>query len=190
MLITYCWTVRLLARQQQSLCSGGAPVSGGVSTTNGNQTNGWGSGWLGQQNLGMFFSSRKYIFFFVFDWIFENVKSPPTSSLLFVNLEFCLCSVWQNWVIFHRTKVYMATPTENQFTINAESSALSQLNWYRAFKFGRARIMVTRFKVSTFYVGFFFAFATFFRNFDAKIPYAQRCEANILLRTFFESLKD
>lgn len=70
MLITYCLTVRLLARQQQSLCSagsggvgGGGISSGGastgptaVSTTNGNQPNGWGSGWLGQQtNLGINF---------------------------------------------------------------------------------------------------------------------------------------
>lgn len=72
MLITYCLTVRLLARQQQSLCGGGSgsgggglgggssaggngttSTAGGVSTTNGNQPNGWGSGWLGQQtNLG------------------------------------------------------------------------------------------------------------------------------------------
>lgn len=38
MLITYCLTVRLLARQQQNL--------GGSS---GNQANGWASGWLGSQ---------------------------------------------------------------------------------------------------------------------------------------------
>lgn len=52
MLITYCLTVRLLARQHQSLCGGG-PTPSGTNTTNGNQQNGWGSGWLGQQNLGI-----------------------------------------------------------------------------------------------------------------------------------------
>lgn len=41
MLITYCLTVRLLARQQQSLCGGGG--------TGNAQPNGWASGWLGQQ---------------------------------------------------------------------------------------------------------------------------------------------
>ncbi|XP_031629172.1 uncharacterized protein LOC116344669 [Contarinia nasturtii] len=51
MLITYCLTVRLLARQQQSLCGGGPATGGTSTTTNGNQPNGWGSGWLGQQNL-------------------------------------------------------------------------------------------------------------------------------------------
>lgn len=74
MLITYCLTVRLLARQQQSLCGGGGggigsgganttgvSTTGAVSTTNGNQPNGWGSGWLGQQtNLGELLS---YCFF-------------------------------------------------------------------------------------------------------------------------------
>lgn len=56
MLITYYLTVRLLATQQQSLCGGGGGGSGpatGTTATNGNQSNGWGSGWLGQQNIGM-----------------------------------------------------------------------------------------------------------------------------------------
>lgn len=52
MLITYCLTVRLLARQQQSLCGGGSK-SGASSNVNGNQPNGWASGWLGQQTLGI-----------------------------------------------------------------------------------------------------------------------------------------
>lgn len=64
MLITYCLTVRLLARQQQSLSAVGSgnstgATAGGVSTTNGNQPNGWGSGWLGsgqQTNIGKTFS--------------------------------------------------------------------------------------------------------------------------------------
>lgn len=53
MLITYCLTVRLLARQQQSLCGSGGNGSSAVSgTVNGNQGNGWSSSWLGQQTLG------------------------------------------------------------------------------------------------------------------------------------------
>lgn len=42
MLITYYLTVRLLARQQQSLCGSGSAVTS-------SQPNGWASGWLNQQ---------------------------------------------------------------------------------------------------------------------------------------------
>lgn len=160
MLITYCLTVRLLARQQQSLCGGG-PVTGGVSTTNGNQPNGWGSGWLGQQNLGMcIFIKFTFVCRFYFSlsiWSFSRRKRvicknvvPPEDKrkknhlFLFVfNTEKISLHVY-----VHRTKVYMATPTKNQFTINAKSSPFSQFNRYRAFEFRYTRIMVTRFKVS------------------------------------------
>lgn len=74
MLITYCLTVRLLARQQQSLCGGG-PVTGGVSTTNGNQPNGWGSGWLGQQNLGMCAFYQIHFRSFSVDFVFCSKKT-------------------------------------------------------------------------------------------------------------------
>lgn len=51
MLITYWSTVRLLARQQQSLCSATGTSTTGANV-NGNQSNGWAGAWLGQQTFG------------------------------------------------------------------------------------------------------------------------------------------
>lgn len=51
MLITYWSTVRLLARQQQSLCSATGTSTAGANV-NSNQSNGWAGAWLGQQTLG------------------------------------------------------------------------------------------------------------------------------------------
>lgn len=88
MLITYCLTVRLLARQHQSLCGGGSGGGGGggnsasntgattVSTTNGNQPNGWGSGWLGQQtNLGKTFQLLHFLSKTLFNHQFNPFQS-------------------------------------------------------------------------------------------------------------------
>lgn len=98
MLITYCLTVRLLARQQQSLCLGGGggggggngtggSTAGGVSTTNGNQPNGWGSGWLGQQtNIGKllhcYYLTHGTLFNHQFILLFEVIERRANDNIL------------------------------------------------------------------------------------------------------------
>lgn len=90
MLITYCLTVRLLARQQQSLCGGGnnttaTGTSGVGNTTNGNQPNGWSSGWLGgQQQLG-----NELIFIFI--------CQRKSLSFIFLSLNYFLHNLSINW---------------------------------------------------------------------------------------------
>lgn len=53
MLLTYCLTVRLLARQQQNLGGGGMPGN-----------NSWASGWLGQTPALGNFNILFLVFFF------------------------------------------------------------------------------------------------------------------------------
>lgn len=50
--------------------------------------------------------------------------------------------------MIHRTALHVASFIENQFTINAKSSAFGYINWYRAFKFRYTWIMVARLKVN------------------------------------------
>lgn len=168
MLITYCLTVRLLARQHQSLCGGG-PTPSGTNTTNGNQQNGWGSGWLGQQNLGIN-HLKHFLHYSEWKWnkssfgtqffIRKSRKFHPKVDLSnFVDISFFF--IYVSIMIFRAT-LHVASFIENQFTINAKSSAFSYINRYRAFKFRYTWIMVARLKVNI-YILFSLFFIHFFR---------------------------
>lgn len=115
MLITYCWTVRLLARQHQSLCGGGngngngGPIAGigaapgtGATVTNApnGNPNGWSSGWLGQQPLG---NAENLITIFDFEIFFENCF--PFEYIVYATL-----------IITHSLSLYLSIYLERRCT--------------------------------------------------------------------------
>lgn len=128
MLITYCLTVRLLARQQQSLCGGG---SGSGATTNG-----WASGWLGQQpQLG---NDCMLLFTNLVDEKQSKEKHNFLTNIFFFVPFF-----------FFRTTMYMATIAKDKSAINTEPCSFSHLHRYRIINTWYTWIVAARFKVST-----------------------------------------
>lgn len=131
MLITYCLTVRLLARQQQSLCGGGSG-SGNA------QPNGWASGWLGQQpplgkntNVAVLANTRR--------WYIQYPHGVEPNIILII--------IW--FIIKIRRKaMYLASITQDKSAVDTKSCSFCHVHRHRAIHAGYTRTVAARFKVS------------------------------------------
>lgn len=98
------------------------------------------------------------------NFLSENPENSIQKLIFRISWIFLFFFIYVSIMIFRAT-LHVASFIENQFTINAKSSAFSYINRYRAFKFRYTWIMVARLKVNIYIL-----FSLFFIHFSRAAP--------------------